>query len=89
MFLAHVNRVEIELVVTNERVLEESLVHQLDLNLALLEAFHFHVLRLEEDMLVPDGETDVVNVIKCFGKFAFSQTVDFNDGIDDFAFGNI
>ena len=89
MFLAHVNRVEIELVVTNERVLEEPLVHQFYLYLALLEAFHFHVLRLEEEMFVPDGETDVVNVIKCFGKLALSQTVDFNDGIDDFAFWNI
>ena len=89
MILAHVNRVEIELVVADQRVLEEALVHELNLDLTLFKTLNFDILWLEEDMLVPDSHTSVVQVVEGHSELALIEAVNLNNWVDDVAFGHV
>ena len=89
VILTNINRVEIELVVANQRVLEEALVHELDLDLTLLKTLNFDILRFKEDVLVPDSYTGVVQVVECLGELALIEAIDLNDWVDDVTFGHV
>lgn len=84
-----VNLSQIKLVVADEGILEESLVHQLDLNFTLLQALDLYVLRFKKDVLVPSRNARVVQIILSRGELALVEAVDFDYGVDSIALLNI
>jgi hypothetical protein len=54
---------QIKFIITDKRVFEESLIHQLDLNFRVFEHISFQVLRFKKDMFVPVSDTRVVDVV--------------------------
>jgi len=72
---------QVKLVVTNKRVFEETLVHQLDADLGFLQIFDLLVFWLEEEMLVPNSDIGISNILLSLGKLALTQAIDLHDGV--------
>jgi hypothetical protein len=81
MILTLVEIRQIELIVTNKRVLEETLVLQFDSDLALFELVNLFILWLEEDMLVPNGDVRVSDIILRRCKLTLPKTIDFDNRV--------
>jgi hypothetical protein len=72
---------EVELVVTDQRVFKEALVHQFDLHFSILELMRLQVLRFKEDVLVPDRNTSIVDFLLGRRVFPLAQTVNLHEWV--------
>ena len=65
MVLLEIDVTQVEGIVANESILEETFVHEFELNGSLLEPLLIHILGFEEDMLVPDCNASIIDVVQC------------------------
>ena len=77
-----INVRKVKLVVADKSILEKAFIHHFYNNLALFEFDCFLVLRFEKDVLVPDRNSSVVDVVLRGCELALLETLDLHNWID-------